>query len=276
MQTRPTDATTPEKIVRLDDLVLRQPAYALVAGVDVVVIRLEESVSVLYGRCLHRGALMSDGFVDGDNIICGLHGWDYRLDTGVSEYNNAEALTKFTAWVEEGEVFVDRAEIEAWVADHPQPYDREGYLGLYQDPHGTPDEEKNGYIQTLARDGLSKLGHHGEMSAMGVGRTELPRWDDIQLVTAQLWKKPLLDDATVTTELVIGPRAKKPLALKIPIFVSDMSFGALSQEAKTALARGAELAGTGVCSGEGGMLPDEQASNYNNRWFIIYLFRRTR
>ena len=40
-----------------------------------------------------------------------------------------------------------------------------------------------------------------------------------------------------------------------------MSFGALSQEAKVALARGAELAGTGICSGEGGMLPDEQEGN---------------
>ncbi len=40
-----------------------------------------------------------------------------------------------------------------------------------------------------------------------------------------------------------------------------MSFGALSEEAKTAMARGAEMAGTGICSGEGGMLPEEQAAN---------------
>ncbi len=47
--------------------------------------------------------------------------------------------------------------------------------------------------------------------------------------------------------------------------VSDMSFGALSEEAKVSLARGAELAGTGICSGEGGMLPEEQAAN--SRYF---------
>jgi glutamate synthase domain-containing protein 2 len=40
-----------------------------------------------------------------------------------------------------------------------------------------------------------------------------------------------------------------------------MSFGALSEEAKVALAKGAETAGTGICSGEGGMLPEEQAGN---------------
>ena len=65
----------------------------------------------------------------------------------------------------------------------------------------------------------------------------------------------------VSTELIIGPNAKKPLRLEIPILVSDMSFGALSEEAKTALAKGAEMAGTGICSGEGGMLPEEQATN---------------
>ncbi|WP_018691760.1 glutamate synthase-related protein [Algicola sagamiensis] len=121
------------------------------------------------------------------------------------------------------------------------------------------------FIQHLAKHGLSKLGHHGPMDAMGVPRKDLPQWDDIQFVTAQLAKKPLLDDAEVGSKTVIGPSAKKPLILDIPLFVSDMSFGALSEEAKTALARGAELAGTGVCSGEGGMLPEEQAAN--SRYF---------
>ena len=96
---------------------------------------------------------------------------------------------------------------------------------------------------------------------MGVPRQELPSWDDIQLLTAQLYKMPLLDDAKVGTGVVIGPNAKKPLVLDRPLFVSDMSFGALSEEAKVSLAKGAELAGTGICSGEGGMLPDEQAAN---------------
>jgi methylamine---glutamate N-methyltransferase subunit C len=58
------------------DLADRTPAYALVGNVDLVVIRRDEDVSVLYGRCLHRGALLADGFVDGENLICGLHNWD--------------------------------------------------------------------------------------------------------------------------------------------------------------------------------------------------------
>jgi len=129
----------------------------------------------------------------------------------------------------------------------------------------TVEEPTIAFIHQLAREGLSKLGHHGPMTSMGVPRHLLPHWDDLQIMTAQMASKPLLEDHLVATELVIGPEAKKPLALKIPLFVSDMSFGALSEEAKIALASGAELAGTGICSGEGGMLPEEQQAN--SRYF---------
>lgn len=258
---------TPTAVARFDALGDRKPAYALVANVDLVMVRFDEEVGVYYGRCLHRGALMADGFVDrNDNLMCGVHYWDYRLDTGVSSYSNKEKLHKFKAWVEDGAVLVDEDEIAAWHDDNPQPFNRDAYLGLYADTsHGTDEEPHNALIQRYARDGLSKVGHHGVMTSMGVPRDDLPSWDDIQILTAQLAKPPLLDEDDVGTDVVIGPNAQKPLRLKIPLFVSDMSFGALSETAKVALARGAELAGTGICSGEGGMLPDEQAEN--SRYF---------
>jgi glutamate synthase domain-containing protein 2 len=256
-------AGRPERVARWSQLEDRTPEYALVSGVDLVVIRFDERVSVLYGRCLHRGALLADGEVQGDNLICGLHYWDYRVDSGVSEYENAEALQRFEAWIDPDtdSVYVDADEVAAWAEENPQPYKRDEYLGLYADVHGTPEEPHNHYIQRLAKEGLSEVGHHGTVSAMGVPLTELPRWDDVQLLTAQLARRPLADDAGVSTDLLIGPNAKRPLRLEIPILVSDMSFGALSAEAKIALARGAELAGTGICSGEGGMLPEEQEEN---------------
>ena len=129
----------------------------------------------------------------------------------------------------------------------------------------TAEEPTVEFIHALARDGLEVFGRHGPMGAMGVPRARLPHWDDIQMLVAQFHRKPLLEDVAVGTELVIGPEARRPLRLEIPLFVSDMSFGSLSLEAKIALAKGAELAGTGICSGEGGMLPEEQAAN--SRYF---------
>lgn len=251
----------PVKIALFSELEDRQPAHALIENVDLVIVKYGNEVSVLYGRCHHRGALLSDGFIDGDNLVCGVHYWDYRYDTGVSEYNNDEALHKFTSEIEEGNVVIDAAEIRAFHKEHPQPFKRDEYLGDYADTHPEDTEPYTRYIQELAKNGLTKYGHHGPSAAMGVDRNLLPKWENIQFLPAQLSRRPLLDEDAVTTKVVIGPNAKKPLELEIPIFVSDMSFGALSRESKIALAKGAEKAGTGICSGEGGMLPDEQASN---------------
>ena len=284
------EADRPKRVAVWSELPDREPTHARVEGVDLVIVRDGDDVSVLYGRCLHRGVLLGDGHVEGQNLICGVHGWDYRYDTGISEYDNSEELQKFTTWVEPDEdgVFVDAAEVAAWADENPQPYDEpdegemtEGSMqgatddvdGGAVEPgfYGEPDPETEPhthYIQSLAQKGPAGIGEHGDVSAMGVPRSELPSWDDLQILTAQLARTPLDDEAPVDTGLVVGPNAESPLTLEIPIFVSDMSFGALSEEAKVAISEGAERAGTGVCSGEGGMLPEERAAN--SRYFYEY------
>jgi len=249
----------------LVELKEKTPTHKIIKNLDLVAIKYGSNVSVLYGRCLHRGALLSDGSIEGDNLICGVHGWDYRYDTGVSEYNNQEALNKFSVKIVQGMVYVDGDEIDAFLKKHPQPFDRSDYLGEYADTHPEDTEPYTLYIKELAKNGLKNYGHDGPMVSMGVDRNTLPKWTDIQFLPAQLAKRPLLDETPVSTKVIIGPNAKKPLELDIPLFVSDMSFGALSREAKIALSKGAELAGTGICSGEGGMLPKEQENN--SRYF---------
>ncbi|MEP5341365.1 MAG: glutamate synthase-related protein [Algibacter sp.] len=251
----------PTVIAQVSTLKNKQPEHALVNGLDLVIVKFDDDISVLYGRCLHRGALMSDGHVDGHNLICGVHGWDYRVDSGVSEYNNKEVLHKFSTKIEGDDLLVDEFEIDAFLVNSPQPFNRDQYLGAYADTHPEETEPYTGYIKELAQNGLKNIGHHGFSASMGVDRNTLPKWNDIQFLPAQLASRPLLDHEEVATKVVIGPNAKKPLELDMPLFVSDMSFGALSREAKIALSKGAQLAGTGICSGEGGMLPEEQASN---------------
>ena len=172
----------PVKIAVYNKLQDRQPVGALVENVDLVIIRYDDQISVLYGRCLHRGALLADGFIDGHNLICGVHNWDYRYDTGVSEYNNHEVLHKFSAAVAENAVFVDAAEIRAFHDAHPQPFNRAVYLGQYADTHPENTEPFSTYIKDLAQNGLKKYGHHGPSAAMGVDRNTLPKWENIQFL----------------------------------------------------------------------------------------------
>ena len=87
----------------------------------------------------------------------------------------------------------------------------------------------------------------------------MPGWDDILILGAQLNPSPLDDGAAVDTTTVIGKHARKPMVLDSPIYISHMSFGALSREVKVALAQGSAMAKTAMCSGEGGILPDRKS-----------------
>ncbi len=132
------------------------------------------------------------------------------------------------------------------------------YLGEWA-KKDDPFEKKFSRIADLAKHGKS------EITPMRTQKM-FPDWDTILFKGAQLYRMPLNEDEEVLTKTILGKTAKRPLDLSIPFYVSHMSFGALSREAKIALARGSKLVGTAICSGEGGMLPDER----NEAGFYIY------
>ncbi|MGM9978850.1 MAG: glutamate synthase-related protein [Clostridium sp.] len=90
----------------------------------------------------------------------------------------------------------------------------------------------------------------------------MPNWDDILILGAQLNPPPLNEEDNVETMTVIGKNAKRPMILQNPVYISHMSFGALSKEIKIALAKGSAMAKTAMCSGEGGILPEERENSY--------------
>ncbi len=90
----------------------------------------------------------------------------------------------------------------------------------------------------------------------------IPSFDDILFLGGQLAHPPLDDGAEVDISVIIGKKAAKPMRIETPIYVSHMSFGALSGRAKKALAMGSARAKTAMCSGEGGVLFDEVSNSY--------------
>lgn len=112
-------------------------------------------------------------------------------------------------------------------------------------------------------DAIHEMAISGE-SLVAAMYTELPmpNWDDILILGNQLNPQPLESDVDVNTQTVIGRNAKKPLVIESPIFITHMSFGALSRETKIALAKGSAAIKSAQCSGEGGILPEEMENAY--------------
>ncbi len=138
----------------------------------------------------------------------------------------------------------------------------------YLAPWARPSDERETHMADIHRMALT-----GKPISEPMRSTQAVfSWDDILIRGAQLARLPLNEDEPVNTQTVIGPRAARPLVIEMPVYVSHMSFGALSREAKLALAKGSAAARTAMCSGEGGILPDSLAAAY--RYIFEYIPNR--
>ncbi len=241
-------------VCALDEIADQRGRAIVVRGTDVALLRDGDAVHALGGTCPHRGGPIADGQVIDGKVVCPLHLWDFDLATGISPFDPRDTLPRFEARVREGRVEIDASSVPRG------PGRPDVYLGPWI-RRGSVD--RGMYTVHHLADGLAPF-----VEAMGSERFEpsLDRGrryaslDDVVFLPAQLSRLPLLDEDVVDTSVVLGTRAARPLTVDIPLVVSHMSFGALSREAKVALATGAHDAGTAICSGEGGMHPDERAA----------------
>lgn len=146
-----------------------------------------------------------------------------------------------------------------------------GASGVGTGEHPSPSNTDLDYDKTLYRidescrymEEIHQMAVSGTTISGAMGtKMPMPGWDDILLLGAQLNPAPLEEDAPVSTMTVIGKHAKRPMILENPVYISHMSFGALSREIKVSLAKGSAMAKTAMCSGEGGILPEEREASY--------------
>jgi glutamate synthase domain-containing protein 2 len=134
-------------------------------------------------------------------------------------------------------------------------------------PHFYPDfadefEYNMAFIHAMAETG---------QSVVEPMRTRKPvfSWDDILVKGAQLARFPLDKDAPVKLQTVLGPAARQPLIIETPVYITHMSFGALSREVKIALAKGSAAVKTAMCSGEGGILKESMEASYRYIFEVV-------
>ena len=86
----------------------------------------------------------------------------------------------------------------------------------------------------------------------------LVHFDDIAFLAKNITDEDI-DGGPVDTRTTLGTRfAGNPITISTPVYITGMSYGALSKTAKAALAKGAASVGTATCTGDGGMLPEER------------------
>jgi glutamate synthase domain-containing protein 2/nitrite reductase/ring-hydroxylating ferredoxin subunit len=238
-------------VCRLDEIVDGRGLVRHVNGAEVAVMRDGATAFAIGNLCPHRGGQLGDGRVEDGRAVCPLHGWDFDLRTGVSPYNPDDVVPAYPTRLRDGAVEVDASAVPA---APPRP---DVYLGPWI-RRGAADRgmhDVHGYAAGAGADVQAMGSLRLERSG---GRRPSPSLDDIVFKPAQLDRLPLLGDVEVDTSVTLGTRARRPLRLELPLFVSHMSYGALGAEAKEALARGASAAGTAIASGEGGSHPRER------------------
>jgi glutamate synthase domain-containing protein 2/nitrite reductase/ring-hydroxylating ferredoxin subunit len=240
--------------VGLDDITDGRGTIVTIKGTEIALMRDGDQVFGVGNLCPHRGGQIGDGTVRDGKAICPLHLWDFDLRTGISPFDPNDSIPTYPIRVVEGRVEIDADQV-------PQgPGRPDTYLGRWARLGAT---DRGMYVVHHLADGLAPfveaMGSERFEPSVDRGRRYLSL-DDLVFKPAQLDRLPLLDEVPVDTSVQLGTRAAKPLNLALPLLVSHMSFGALSREAKVALATGAKAAGTAIGSGEGGMHPDERAA----------------
>jgi glutamate synthase domain-containing protein 2/nitrite reductase/ring-hydroxylating ferredoxin subunit len=238
----------PTKVCKLSDLQEGIGHEGVVNGRPLALFLHQGRVYALEDRCPHREGQLSRGKVDKGDAVCPLHGWNFDLKTGISPYDPRDRVPTYPVELRDGEVFVDAAVVP------PLPDTTfAGYQGRWR--RWEQDARGHKEIRRLAK-GLSP-----QVEAMGAPARELCGpcgFDHFHIRAAQLERLPRLEREPVQSQVRIGEGAGRPLELALPALVSHMSFGALSREAKIALARGSAEAHTAIGSGEGGMLGAER------------------
>jgi len=233
----------------------------------IAMFRYKGKIGAISHVCAHQGGPLAEGEIKNGYVVCPWHGYEYDPFTGKGPPGFKDTVPSFVVKEENGKVFISSSVEKKEVKGEVKTEDKknEEYLGEWA--RSTDDfEKKYARIVSLAK------GNKSEISSMRTQRP-YPDWDSILFKGAQLYRKPLNDTEDVQTKTIIGKTATHPLELDIPFYVSHMSFGALSREAKIALAKGSAIMKTVMCSGEGGMLPEsrQEATKYiyeiGTAWF---------
>ena len=100
------------RIARNGELEGPGPHAVSADGADLVVVRTARGLKVFEGRCPHQGALLGEGELDGDVLVCRNHRWRYSVESGQRE-GGPQCLRACPVREVDGEIQADTSALDA-------------------------------------------------------------------------------------------------------------------------------------------------------------------
>ncbi|MGH7366741.1 MAG: Rieske (2Fe-2S) protein [Candidatus Rokuibacteriota bacterium] len=98
------------KVLDVADLAPGKGVLVTVNDRDVAVFRRGEEILAIGNDCPHQGGSLCDGWVEGEIVICPLHGWEFDMRTGACMTVPGESVPCYIATVEDGAVYLEESE----------------------------------------------------------------------------------------------------------------------------------------------------------------------
>jgi len=98
------------KVMAAADVPPGKGVLASVNGRDVVVYRRDDEILAIGNDCPHQGGSLCDGWVEGDIVVCPIHGWEFDMRSGACMTVPGESVPRYIATVEDGTVYLEEAE----------------------------------------------------------------------------------------------------------------------------------------------------------------------
>jgi nitrite reductase (NADH) small subunit len=97
------------RVAPCDSIPLREGRAVALGGRTIAIFNLGDRFLATDNECPHRGGPLCDGIVAGGSIVCPLHAWKVRLDTGAVERPAArtECVATYPTRIDDGVVMLE-------------------------------------------------------------------------------------------------------------------------------------------------------------------------
>jgi nitrite reductase (NADH) small subunit len=91
------------RVAHCDAVPLREGRAVMLGDREIAIFNLGGRFFATDNKCPHQGGPLCDGIVAGDSVVCPLHAWKVRLDSGAVERpENDRCVTTYPTRVDDG------------------------------------------------------------------------------------------------------------------------------------------------------------------------------